>query len=180
MAKTKTGSAHGTPAKSRFPLTIGSMIAIVLIVPVGWMTFNLYRSWSASNAQWYKLTNEQQTLTARNASLGPVYDVLQNKKFQVCNKSAVPVKISWVGVAYSDGKQLRTFDSSRCKAWQTQDVEAGENKNLLLSTNEEGCNWGGNVVYFGMRFSKEAEDSSTPFNYVGLWRGFDRDCFTIP
>jgi len=70
-------------------------------------------------------------------------------------------------------------DSSRCKAWQTQDVEAGENKNLLLSTNEEGCNWGGNVVYFGMRFSKEAEDSSTPFNYVGLWRGFDRDCFTV-
>jgi hypothetical protein len=172
--------SHPTAApRKRSAFGLGSIIALALIVPAALLTFMLYRSWNQSRQEMASLTDELQNLATRNAALSHVYDVLQNKKFQFCNKSAYPVDISWVSAAYSDGKQLRMFDSSHCKAWHPVTVDAGETKDLLLSTNEEGCNWNGNVVYFGMRFSQEKEESSAPYNFVGLWRGFERECFTF-
>ena len=113
------------------------------------------------------------------AVLAPAFDVLQNRKFQICNKSPHPLNIAWVSAAYSDGRQLKLFDSARCESWRDLEVASGENRSLLLSSTDESCNWNGNVIYYAIRFSKETEDSSLPYSMAGVYRGFDRDCFTV-
>ena len=163
--------------RRRFP--VSTLVTLVLVPLVGLLSFNLFRRWNATRIGLKELNAELQTLTARNAVLAPAYDVLQNRRFQVCNKSPHPLNVAWVSAAYSDGRQLKTFDSARCRGWRDQEVAAGENKSLLLSSTEEGCNWNGNVIYYAIRFSKETEDSSLPYSMVGLYRGFDRDCFTV-
>ena len=164
-------------AKRRFP--VSTMVTIALVPLVGLLSWNLFRKWNVTRKGLLAQQAELQTLSSRNAVLAPAFDVLQNRKFQVCNKSPDPLNIAWVSVAFNDGKQLKVFDSSRCSGWQAQEVAAGENKNLLLSSTQEGCNWNGNVIYYAIRFSKETEETSLPYSMVGLYRGFDRDCFTV-
>jgi hypothetical protein len=164
-------------SRRRFPLS--TLITLALVPLVGLLAFNLFRKWNTTRKALQARQTEMQTLTGRNAVLAPAFDVLQNRKFQVCNKSAYPLVVSWVSAAYADGSQLKLFDSARCSAWQDQEVAAGENKNLLLSSTEEGCNWNGNVIYYAIRFSRETEDASVPYSLAGNYRGFDRDCFTV-
>jgi hypothetical protein len=166
-----------TPRR-KFP--VSTVLALVLLPLVGLLTYTLFNKWNATRLALAAQRQELETLTARNAVLARAYDVLQNRKFQVCNKSPYPLNVAWVSAAYSDGRHLRHFDSARCPGWQEQEIAAGENKNLLLSSTEEGCNWNGNVIYFAMRFSKETDEASLPFSVAGIYRGFDRDCFTVP
>ncbi len=124
-----------------------------------------------------------QKLKARNDVLSKAYEILQVKKFSVCNKSADSLLINWVAVVYHDGKQLRSFDSSRCTDWSEVEIPPGENKSINLVSRQEGCNWNGPVVYYAMRYNRvthgETEARLRPFNNVGLWTGFDRDCYTV-
>lgn len=163
--------------RGRFPLS--TVIALALLLPVGLLTFTLFRKWNITRQALAGQQEEVQTLSARNAVLAKAYDVLQNRKFQVCNKSPYPLNVAWVSAAYSDGQHLKHFDSARCPSWQEQEIAAGENKSLLLSSTEEGCNWNGNVIYYAMRFRKETDEASLPFSVAGIYRGFDRDCFTV-
>jgi hypothetical protein len=166
-----------TGSKRRFP--VSTLVVLALLPLVALLTLSLFRKWNTTRKGLQAQQAELQTLTARNAVLAPAFDVLQNRKFQICNKSPHPLNIAWVSAAFSDGRQLRVFDSSRCAGWKDVEVAAGENRNLLLSSTDEGCNWNGNVIYYAIRFSKETEDSSLPYSMVGLYRGFDRDCFTV-
>lgn len=164
-------------SRRRFPMS--TLITLALLPLVGLLTLTLFRKWNATRQQLQAGQAELHTLTTRNAVLAPAFDVLQNRKFQICNKSPHPLNVSWVAAAFNDGRQLKVFDSARCGAWRDQEVAAGENKNLLLSSTDEGCNWNGNVIYYAIRFSKETEETSLPYSMVGLYRGFDRDCFTV-
>lgn len=163
--------------RRRFPLSV--VVAIALLPLAALLATFLFRKWNVTRQSLLQGQLELQTLRERNAQLARAYDVLQNRKFQICNKSPHPLSVAWVSAAYSDGQQMKLFDSARCKSWQAPDVAAGENKTLLLSSTEEGCNWNGNVIYYAMRFSKETDDASLPFSVAGLYRGFDRDCFTV-
>lgn len=156
-----------------------SWIALVLVLPAAALSGHLFRGWNVTRTELEKKTSELQTLSGRNAALSKAYEVLQNQKFQVCNKSPYPIDVTWLSAAYNDGKQIKVFDSSRCSGWTTQEVAAGENKNLLLSSSQEGCNWSGSVMYFAMRFTKETDEASLPYSVVGLYRGFDRDCYNV-
>jgi hypothetical protein len=163
--------------RRKFPLS--TVLTLVLLPLVALLTYTLFQKWNATRLALAAQRQELETLGARNAELARAYDVLQNRKFQVCNKSPDPLVVSWVSAAYSDGRHLKHFDSTRCPGWQEQEIAPGENKNLLLSSTEEGCNWNGNVIYYAMRFSKETAEASLPFSVAGLYRGFDRDCFTV-
>lgn len=163
--------------RRRFP--VSTVVTLALLPLVGLLSYTLFQKWNATRLALAGQSAELETLGARNAVLGRAYDVLQNRRFQICNKSPYPLHVSWVSAAYSDGRHLRHFDSERCPGWQAQEIAAGENKNLLLSSTEEGCNWNGNVIYYAMRFSKETDEASLPFSVAGHYRGYDRDCFTV-
>lgn len=163
--------------RRRFPLSV--VVAIALLPLAALLATSLFRKWDVTRQSLLQGQQELQTLRERNAQLARAYDVLQNRKFQICNKSPHPLSVAWVSAAYSDGQQMKLFDSGRCRSWQAPDIAAGENKTLVLSSTEEGCNWNGNVIYYAMRFSKETDDASLPFSVAGLYRGFDRDCFTV-
>ena len=163
--------------RGRFPLS--TVVALAVLPVAALLTLFLFRTWNATRLDLARQQQELQRLASRNAVLAQAYEVVQNRKFQICNKSPYPLAVAWVSAAYSDGQELKLFDSSRCPAWQGQDVAAGENKNLLLSSTEEGCNWNGDVIYYAMRFSKETDEAALPFSVAGLYRGFDRDCFTV-
>src|SRR3972149_981394 len=132
------------------------------------------RNWNATRLILAREDSEHQERLNRNAVLSKVYDVLQNKKLQVCNKSQDTLKIQWVAAAYHDGKNLRVFDSGRCSAWQEGTLGSGDNRVLTLTSAQEGCNWNGAVVYFAMRFSRESEEVIRHYNYVAHYSGFDR------
>lgn len=167
----------GKRPRGRFPMS--TLVVLALLVPVAMLATMLFRRWNTTRRALQSQQEELQRLSVRNATLSKAYDVLQNRKFQICNKSPDPLNVVWVSAAYSDGQHLKLFDSGRCRSWQDQEIAAGENKNLLLSSTEEGCNWNGNVIYYAMRFSKETEEASLPFSVAGVYRGFDRDCFTV-
>jgi len=156
-----------------------SLVAAVIALPVGLLMMSQFRSWTAVRSELTGKTTEFQGLSSRNAGLSKVYDILQNKKFQICNKSPYPVLVPWLSVGFVDGQQVKVFDSARCTGWQTVEVAAGENKNILFSSSQEGCNWSGNVVYYAIRYTKETDDASMPYNMAGVYRNFDRDCFNV-
>ena len=168
-----------SPPRPRRRVSFSTIVAVALLPPAALLALFLFRNWNATRQALAHGQQELQTLGARNAVLAQAYEVLQNRKFQICNKSPHPLSVAWVSAAYNDGHQMKLFDSARCPGWQAQEIAAGENKNLLLSSTEEGCNWNGNVIYYAMRFSKETDEASLPFSVAGLYRGFDRDCFTV-
>lgn len=180
MAKGTTKASLRGPEGPVRKFTLTTWIMIGLILPAGYMTFKHFSRWSVANAASKKLTSDIQVKKQKNVVLAPAYDILQNRRFQMCNKSPWPLMISWLSATYHDGKGLRVFDSSRCKAWQGLEVASGENKNLFLSSGQEGCNWAGPVIYYAIRFTKETDEASIPYNMVGRYAGFDRDCFTVP
>lgn len=154
-------------------------IALAFVFPALALAGYFGQKWNITRAKVAQQNAELQTLLSRNEVLSKVYEVLQNKKFQVCNRSQDILTVQWVAAAYHDGKQLRVFDSSRCSAWKEVALAAGDNRTLTLTSGQEGCNWSGTVVYFAMRYTRESEDVIRPYNFVGHWAGFDRDCFTL-
>ena len=159
-------------------LTWGTWVALALLIPVCVMTFNLYRSWNGLKAQFAKVVAEHNDRMARNGVLGKVFDNLQNKSFQVCNKTADTVTVNWLAAAYQDGKTMKYFDSSVCRDWKPPVLVGGDARMLTLNS-EANCNWNGDVVYYAMQYTRESEDAVNTINFVGHFKGYDRDCHNI-
>jgi len=175
-------TGEGAPKKKSgkiLGLSWGTWVAGALLVPVCVMTFNLYRSWSALNGRKSGLMAEHKARVERNAELGKVFENLQNKPFQVCNKTADTVTLNWLAVAYQDGKVIKLFDSSRCRDWKPPVLVPGDARLPTLNSDQEGCNWGGEVVYYAMQYTRESEDAVNTINFVGHFKGYDRDCHNV-
>jgi hypothetical protein len=155
-------------------IAFGVVTALLLL-----MTVNLARSWHATGKALDALEAERATLVARNLVLERAAAVLQNQKFQVCNKSADTLTVGWLAAAYHDGRQLRLFDSSRCPGWRPQVLGPGDAKTFTSSSAEEECNWGGTVMFYALNYVRESEEYLRSYNDAGRWAGFDRDCYTV-
>jgi hypothetical protein len=180
MGKPKSES-EGVPGKKEKAggMGIWGWIMVGLLVPVGVLTFNCGRSWAVTQAKTQKLEEEMTRLTLRNSQLAPFYDVLRNRKYQVCNRTADVVTVTWLGAAYNEADQIKMFDSSRCTAWKPLVIQPGENRMVTLSSVQEGCNWNGNVMYFAIAYSRESTEQTTFYEDVEVFRGFDRECHNI-
>jgi hypothetical protein len=161
-------------------LTWGTWVALALVIPIGVMTFNLYRGWSALRAERNQQVGHHNVLVERNKVLGKVFDNLQNKQFQICNKTADTVTVNWLAAAYHDGRQIRYFDSSRCRDWKAPVLVPGDARFPTLNSDQENCNWtNGDVVYYAMQYTRESEDAVNTINFVGHFKGYDRDCHNV-
>lgn len=165
-------------SKGLLGLTWGTWIAAAVLVPVCVMTFNLYRSWSELSAKNSSWDTEFAALNARNAVLEKVYSNLQNKAFQVCNRTPDPVTVTWLTVAYQNGQGIQTFDSAACPDWRNQVLAPGDARMFTLNS-QAACNWTGSVVYYAMTYTRESEEALNTINFVGHFKGYDRDCHTI-
>ena len=108
--------------------------------------------------------------------MADAYNLLHNKKVQVCNKSPADVTVHWLSVVYEDGGRLKSFDSQRCEDWAPVVVKNGASRMLTLSSTQEGCNWNGSVVFFAMHYSR---GETQTYRDAGAWTGFDKDCYTV-
>lgn len=176
-------SVQAAPRKKKsgkiLGLTWGTWVALALLIPVCVMTFNLYRSWSALRGKLGAQVNVHNDLAKRNAVLGKVFENLQNKQFQICNKTADTVTVNWLATAYQDGRQIRYFDSSRCRDWRAPVLVSGDARFPTLNSDQENCNWTGDVVYYAMQYTRESEEAVNTINFVGHFKGYDRDCHNI-
>ena len=119
-------------------------------------------------------------LLERNRVLGKVFDNLQNKQFQICNKTADTVTVNWLAAAYQDGQAdpvLRQLALPRLEA-----AGAGAGRCPLpdaqLRPGELQLDHG-DVVYYAMQYTRESEDAVNTINFVGHFKGYDRDCHNI-
>jgi hypothetical protein len=172
-------SEPAAPPKKPSSFHWSTLIAAVVALPLGVLTFNTGREWNVLSDKASGLQTEIETLQSRNAVLEKAYDILQNHKFQICNKSADTLTIPWLSAVYHDGQRFATFDSSRCPAWRPQVLNKGESRIFTFSSTEEGCNWTGSVMFYSLNYVRESEEATKIYNMVGPWKGFDRDCFTV-
>ena len=181
MAKPKSapGAGDAPRAKKKSPVPISAIVALVAVIPVGYMAFNSFKGWKAVRDKAAKHDSEMAGLTQRNTELAKVYEAVSLKKYQACNKTAEQITLNWVVAAYHDGKRVRIFDSERCTDWQPVVLMPGDNKNLLLRSSQPGCNWDGSVFYYAMRYTQESEEKYTMINVAGAYQGFERDCYTF-
>ena len=177
----KTESGEGAPAPKAKGGGVGitGWILVALLVPVGVMTLNCARSWNVTAVRERKLSEEMAQLGARNSQLAPFYDVLQNRKYQICNRTADTVTVNWLAATYNEADQVKLFDSSRCSGWKPVVLAQGETRFVTLSSVQEGCNWNGNVMYFAIAYTRESTEQITFYEDVEVFRGFDRDCHNI-
>ena len=165
--------------KAKGGVGIAGWIMLALLVPTGVMTVNCARSWNVVAIRERKLAEEMARLTVRNDQLRPFYDVLQNRKYQICNRSADTVTVNWLAATYNEGDQIKLFDSAHCTAWKPIVLPQGETRFVTLSSVQEGCNWNGNVMYFAISYTRESTEQSSTYEDVEVFRGFDRDCHNI-
>lgn len=165
-------------SKGFLGLSWGTWIAAAVLVPVCVMTFNLYRNWSALRAKVTSWDSDFAALNQRNAELEKVFSNLQNKKFQVCNRTADVVTVQALAAAYHDGRTIRLFDSAKCPDWRPQVLASGDARMFTLNS-QEPCNWGGDVVYYAMTYTRESDEALSTINFAGHFKGYDRDCHTI-
>ncbi len=176
----KKPRAHdATPTRKRSRLHWSTIVAGVVCTPLLLLAAHLGRQWNDLSNRESGLETELATLTARNAVLQPVADLLQNQKFQICNKSTDTLTIPWVAAAYHDGRQLKLFDALRCQGWRPVVINAGASKVFNFSSTQEGCNWNGAVALYAFRLVRDSDEGVRAYNVSGTWRGFDRDCFTV-
>jgi hypothetical protein len=174
--------AKNAPAgKKKFPVPISTIITVLVAIPVGYWCFNSYRKWMGVK---HNIANRGQALAkvrASNAGLAPIYDNVQLKKFQACNKTADQITINWVAAAYHDGQKVHIFNSDQCQDFKPPVMAPGDDKSILLRSSQPGCNWDGSVFYYAMRYTQENEESEKYQinNMVGPYQGFDRDCYTF-
>lgn len=156
-----------------------TIVSALVALPLALVTLQAGRRWHTLSSKSAGLETELGMLTRRNVVLEKANAILQNHKFQVCNKSSDFLAIPWVAAVYHDGHQLRTFDSSRCPGWRVQTLGRGESKTFTSSSDVEGCNWSGAVLFYALHFTRESDEYVKPYNVAGAWQGFDRDCFTV-
>jgi hypothetical protein len=186
MSKPKQSeeSSEAPPKRKGKPaFTTGSWIALGCFVPAAVLAWNVGRSWYAKKTVMGGKQNEVTTMMTRNDTLRPIYDVLQNRKFQIKNNTPLQVTVPWIASAYHDGKQVKLFDSSHCRDWQPLIIAAGDAKIVTLSSSQDGCNWNGAVMYYAMRLYRQIEDEKMivdrPYDYIDMYKGYDRDTITI-
>ncbi len=181
MSKSKKREAVQTEAASqqgrRLPWS--TIISAIVCVPLLFVSACAGRRWFQLSRQESRLEGELETLTARNAVLQPAFEVMQNQKFQVCNKSTDTLTIPWLAAVYSDGQHLQLFDALRCQGWHAQTIEPGSSRVFNFSSPQEGCNWSGAVTFYAFRLVRESDQGVSAYDVSGPWRGFDRDCFTV-
>jgi len=169
--------------KSGGPFTTGTWIALACVIPAGVLTWNLGRTWHAQRTNVAAKNAEVAALMARNAVLEPLYEILANRKFALANKTPLTVTVPWFAVAYHDGKTVKLFDSARCREFEPVVVPTGDVKVVTLSSKQEGCNWNGSVMYYSMRLYRQVETDVSivdrPYDYVDMYKGYDRDTFTV-
>ena len=139
----------------------------------------LFVGWFRTKHELGSLEKEKTQLASSNRALADAYNLLHNKKVQVCNKSPADVTVHWLSVVYEDGGRLKSFDSQRCEDWAPVVVKNGASRMLTLSSTQEGCNWNGSVAFYAFRLVRESDEGVRAYNVSGPWRGFDRDCFTV-
>lgn len=167
---------------ARRPFVHWSTVATLLVaLPLGYLAYTRYLAWDATNRKLAALQTELDTLKGKNVGLARAHEVLQNRKFQVCNRSPDELEVLWLSAAYENRGQLSVFDSSRCEGWQSQLVPGGGSpKTFTFSSPQEGCNWDGSVIFYAMRAVRTSEDgASLDYTVAGPWMGFDRDCFNV-
>ena len=172
-------SEPATPAKKPSSFQWSTIIAAVVAIPLGVLSFTSGREWRRLSVKSSTLQSEIETLQGRNTVLEKAHEILQNHKFQICNKSTDTLTIPWLAAVYQDGKQLAIFDTSRCPAWRPQIMNKGESHIFTFSSEEEGCNWTGMVMFYSLNYVRESEEATKIYNMIGPWKGFDRDCFTV-
>ena len=167
-------------SKKFLGLTWGTWVATALLIPVCVMTFNLYRSWNVLRSRKATLLGEHRQRIERNTALARVYANLQNKQFQICNKTADTVTVSWLAAAYQDGRTIKYFDSSRCRDWKPAVLVPGDARLPTLNSDQPNCNWtNGDVVYYAMQYTRESEEAINTINFVGHFKDYDRDCHNV-
>ncbi|HXY41823.1 MAG TPA: hypothetical protein VEQ10_19265 [Vicinamibacteria bacterium] len=168
------------PHHKRKGIHWSTIVAAIVCVPLALLCLRTGREWLRLSRHQAEIENEISSLTARNAVLKPASELLQNQKFQVCNKTTDPVTILWLAAAYSDGRRLKLFDPNRCESWRPLVIPPGGQKMVNFSSPDETCNWSGSVTFFAMRYSRESADGLTStVDFAGAWTGFDRDCYTV-
>jgi hypothetical protein len=168
------------PKKSKgfLGLTWGTWVAAAILVPVCVMTFNLYRSWGELRRKLGSWNADFVTLNQRNAELEKVFANLQNKKFQVCNRTEDVATVLSLAAVYHDGRVVKVFDSTQCADWRPQVLAPGDARMFTLNS-QEPCNWTGDVVYYAMTYTRESNEEVSTIDFVGHFKGYDRDCHTI-
>ncbi len=168
------------PHHKRKGIHWSTIVAAIVCAPLALVCLRTGREWLHLSRHQAEIENEIASLTARNVVLKPASELLQNQKFQVCNKSPDTVTIPWLAAVYQDGRRLKMFDPNHCDGWRAQVIPPGSQKMINFSSPDEACNWSGSVTFFAMRYSRESSDGLTStIDYAGPWTGFDRDCYTV-
>ena len=150
-------------------------ILLALLVPIGMLTWNCGRNWNVTAVKERKLTEEMAQLTKRNGELEPFYEIMKNRKYQICNRSADVVTLNWLATTYNEQEQIKVFDSSRCTAWKPIVLQPGENRMVTLSSVQPGCNWNGSVMYVTVAYTRETPEQTDFYEDVEVFRVFDKD-----
>ncbi|HEX6737762.1 MAG TPA: hypothetical protein VF310_05815 [Vicinamibacteria bacterium] len=183
MAKAKHSESEegAAPKPKGGGVGIAGWIMLALLVPGGIMTTNCARAWSQVAAEERALAQERAQHAEIIARLQPFAYVLEQKsdKYQICNRTADTITVNWLAAAYTEGDQIKMFDSAHCKDWKPVVLPIGENKFINLSSAQEGCNWNGNVMYFAIAYTRESTENTTYFEDVEMFRGFERQCYNI-
>jgi cell division protein FtsB len=180
MSKKQESQGGKKPQRKRRGLHWSTIVAVIVCIPVAWLTLRSGREWLRVTRHQTELENEISSLTARNAVLKPAWEALQNQHFQVCNKSPDAVTVNWLAAVYQDGRRLKLFDPKRCEGWRPQVIPPGSQKMINFSSPDAACNWSGSVTFFAMRYSLESADGvKRTLDYAGPWVNFDRDCYTV-
>jgi cell division protein FtsB len=175
----KTDAHAEPPPRKRSRLHWSTVVAGLVCLPLLLLAVHLGRTWHRLSERETALDGELVTLTARNAVLQPAAELLQNQKFQICNKSTDTLTIPWVAASYHDGRQLKLFDALHCQGWRPVVIAPGGSKVFNFSSPQEGCNWNGSVALYAFRLVRDSDEGVRAYNVSGAWRGFDRDCFTV-
>jgi len=171
------------PRRRRRGPSLGTVISFIITIPIFIYTVRMGKTWHEVKTKDDAVKAETLTLSRQNLVLSQAHAILQNSKFQVCNKTAdEQITVSWIASVYHDGQRLRSFDSGRCPGWHPRVLVPGDSAMLTFSSQQEGCNWGGPVMFYAIHFIRESPDPDTPsreYSMAGRWQGFDRDCFTV-
>lgn len=168
------------PSAPRRAFPIAVVVSLLVALPLLVFATRLGLRWRASSVRLVELERETAAVVARAAVLKRAAETLRTYDFQVCNRSGDVLTLPWVAAVHHDGQSLRLFDSSRCQGFRSPPVHAGESRALLFSSTQEGCNWGGQVLFYAMNAVRESDAGSASYNLIGPWgRDFDPKCFNV-
>jgi hypothetical protein len=184
---TRPARTGPTPPRAAGPRARpGARGALLVVLALGFtllmagVTVHLALRWRATQARVAQLQAERGSLAAKNVVLARAEELLRLSEFQVCNRGGEQLALPWVVAAHHDGRSMALFDSARCQGWKPQELAGGQARALLLSSPEEGCNWGGRVLFYAFDVVRESGESTAVYHVAGAWgRGFDPKCYTV-